>query len=37
MKWKEDESAEMRKLAVAPPADEIEIIYRYSIGTYPVI
>ncbi len=32
MKWKKDESAEMRKLAVAPPADEIEIIYRYSIG-----
>ncbi len=33
MKWKKDEPAEMRELAVALSADKIKIAYRYGVSS----
>lgn len=37
MKWIKDEFAESRELAVAPPANEIKILYGYVVSSWAVI
>jgi hypothetical protein len=36
VKWKEDEFAESRELAVAPPANKIKIPYGYAVSIWIV-
>ena len=37
MKWKKDEPAKMRELAVALPADKIKIAYRNCVSRRAVV